>query len=125
MEEIESACKLANIHDTIGSLPEGYETPCGSIGGQFSDGQLQRLSIACVLLRKPHLLLLDESTSALDAESEKLFEEALEKTSKGVTVIANAHRLRTIEKASTIFAIDSGICVDQGSHDELVARNEE
>ncbi|KAK6595557.1 Leptomycin B resistance protein pmd1-like protein 4 [Botrytis cinerea] len=122
---IESACKLANIHDTIVSLPEGYETPCGSNGGQFSGGQLQRLSIARALLRKPRLLLLDESTSALDAESEKLFEEALEKTAKGVTVIAIAHRLRTIKKASTIFAIDGGICVDQGSHDELVARNEE
>ncbi|KAF7932324.1 hypothetical protein BELL_0488g00020 [Botrytis elliptica] len=125
MEEIESACKLANIHDTIVTLPEGYETPCGSNGGQFSGGQLQRLSIARALLRKPRLLLLDESTSALDAESEKLFEEALEKTAKGVTVIAIAHRLRTIKKASTIFAIDGGICVDQGSHDELVARNEE
>ncbi|KAJ8067439.1 hypothetical protein OCU04_004785 [Sclerotinia nivalis] len=125
IEEIESACKLANIHDTIVSLPEGYETPCGSNGGQFSGGQLQRLSIARALLRKPRLLLLDESTSALDAESEKLFEEALEKTAKGVTVIAIAHRLRTIKKAQTIFAIDGGICVDQGSHDELVLRNEE
>lgn len=125
MGEIESACKLANIHDTIVSLPEGYETPCGSNGGQFSGGQLQRLSIARALLRKPRLLLLDESTSALDAESEKLFEEALEKTAKGVTVIAIAHRLRTIKKAQTIFAIDGGICVDQGSHDELVLRNEE
>ncbi|PQE11438.1 leptomycin B resistance pmd1 protein [Rutstroemia sp. NJR-2017a WRK4] len=122
--EIEEACKLANIHDTIISLPEGYDNPCGSNGGQFSGGQLQRLSIARAFLRKPRLLLLDESTSALDAESEKLFEEALEKTTKGVTVIAIAHRLRTIRRAERIFVIDDGKCVDAGRHEELVERNE-
>jgi ATP-binding cassette subfamily B (MDR/TAP) protein 1 len=123
-EEIETACKLANIHDTIISLPEGYETSCGSNGNHFSGGQLQRLSIARAFLRKPRLLLLDESTSALDAESERLFEEALEKTAQGITVIAIAHRLHTIRRADCIFVIEDGRCVESGTHDELVQRNE-
>ncbi|KAH8672880.1 ABC multidrug transporter SitT [Tricladium varicosporioides] len=121
--EIETACRTANIHDTIMAMPEGYGTPCGSNGDQFSGGQMQRLSIARALLRKPRLLLLDESTSALDAESERLFEEALEKVSKGVTVIAIAHRLHTIRRADRIFVIEDGRCVMAGTHEELVKGN--
>ena len=124
-EEIQVACKLANIHDAILFLPQGYETPCGSNGNQFSGGQMQRLSIARALLRKPRLLLLDESTSALDAESERFFEETLEKTARNCTVIAIAHRLHTIRKASCIFMIEDGKCVDRGTHVELVSRNKE
>jgi ATP-binding cassette subfamily B (MDR/TAP) protein 1 len=123
LEEIQDACKLANIHDTISSLPEGYETPCGANGDQFSGGQMQRLSIARALLRKPRLLLLDESTSALDAESERLFEEALEKVAIGVTVIAIAHRLHTIRRADRIFVLEDGKCVNQGTHEELMRSN--
>jgi ATP-binding cassette subfamily B (MDR/TAP) protein 1 len=125
LEEVQEACKIANIHDTISSLPEGYETPCGSNGDQFSGGQMQRLSIARALLRKPRLLLLDESTSALDAESEQLFEEALEKVAKGVTVIAIAHRLHTIRRADCIFVLEDGKCVNQGTHEELLRSNAE
>lgn len=121
--EIEEACRLANIHDTIYSLPQGYETPCGPNGNQFSGGQMQRLSIARALLRKPRLLLLDESTSALDAESERLFTEALEQTAKSCTLIAIAHRLHTIRRADCIFVVEEGRCVDQGRHEELVGRN--
>lgn len=123
IEEIQAACRLANIHDTIMALPEGYQTSCGSNGDQFSGGQMQRLSIARALLRNPRLLLLDESTSALDAESERLFEEALEKIAKGVTVIAIAHRLHTIRRADCIFVIEDGVCVNRGTHDELVKSN--
>ncbi|KAF2449191.1 leptomycin B resistance protein pmd1 [Karstenula rhodostoma CBS 690.94] len=125
-EEIHEACKLANIHETIMSLPQGYDTDCGANGNQLSGGQRQRLSIARALVRKPKLLLLDESTSALDAESERALELGLERavTGQGVTVIAIAHRLRTIAKADVIFLIEGGKVVDQGRHEELVERSE-
>ena len=125
-EEIQEACKLANIHDTIVDLPQGYDTECGSNGNQLSGGQRQRLSIARALVRKPKLLLLDESTSALDAESEKALEQGLERAVKGhgVTVIAIAHRLRTIARADVIFLVEAGKVVDQGRHEELVQRSE-
>ncbi|KAF2689884.1 leptomycin B resistance protein pmd1 [Lentithecium fluviatile CBS 122367] len=125
-DEIHEACRLANIHETIMSLPQGYDTECGANGSQFSGGQRQRLSIARALVRKPKLLLLDESTSALDAESEKALELGLETAvkGKGVTVIAIAHRLRTIARADMIFLIDGGKVVDQGRHEQLVGRSE-
>jgi ATP-binding cassette subfamily B (MDR/TAP) protein 1 len=124
--DIEEACKLANIHETIISLPQGYDTECGANGSQFSGGQRQRLSIARALVRKPKLLLLDESTSALDAESEKALEQGLERAVKGhgVTVIAIAHRLRTIARADVIFLVEGGRVVDQGRHEELVQRSD-
>ncbi|KAK4867669.1 hypothetical protein LT330_001179 [Penicillium expansum] len=124
LEEIQEACKLANIHDVITSLPDGYQTLCGPSGNQFSGGQKQRLSIARALVRKPKLLILDESTSALDAESEKLLQDGLEKAARGITVIAIAHRLHTIRKADVIFLIDGGVCTDSGSHDELLERSD-
>lgn len=125
-EEIHEACKLANIHDTIMALPQGYDTDCGANGSQLSGGQRQRLSIARALVRRPKLLLLDESTSALDAESEQALELGLERAVKGhgVTVIAIAHRLRTIARADVIFLIEGGKVVDQGRHEELVERSE-
>jgi ATP-binding cassette subfamily B (MDR/TAP) protein 1 len=125
-EELEEACKLANIHDVIMEFPQGYDTECGSMGSQFSGGQRQRLSIARALVRKPKLLLLDESTSALDAESERALEQGLERAVKGhgVTVIAIAHRLRTIARADVIFLVEGGRVVDQGRHEELVQRSE-
>ncbi|KAH7348327.1 ABC multidrug transporter SitT [Rhexocercosporidium sp. MPI-PUGE-AT-0058] len=122
--EIEEACKLANIHDTIAALPEGYNTLCGPNGNQFSGGQKQRLSIARALVRKPTLLILDESTSALDAESERLLQDGLTRAARGITVIAIAHRLHTIRKADVIFLIEDGRCVDRGSHEELLVRSE-
>lgn len=127
-EEIEEAARLACIHDTIASLPEGYNTPCGPSAGLqfFSGGQKQRLCIARALVRKPKLLLLDESSSALDAESEAKWETALEEIRKegGVTIVAVAHRLRTIKKADVIFVIEDGKVLDQGGHEELVGRCE-
>jgi len=123
LQEIQEACKLANIHDVIMALPDGYETPCGLNGNQFSGGQKQRLAIARALVRKPKLLILDEPTSALDAESERLLQDGLEKASKGITVIAIAHRLQTIRKADCIFLIEGGVCVDKGRHEELMERS--
>ncbi|KAL2813199.1 P-loop containing nucleoside triphosphate hydrolase protein [Aspergillus cavernicola] len=122
--DIEEACQLANIHDMIISLPDGYEMACGPNGDRLSGGQKQRLAIARALLRKPRLLLLDESTSALDAESERLLQDGLEKAARGVTVIAIAHRLYTIRKADVIFLVEEGVCVDRGTHAELIERSE-
>ena len=123
LEDIQEACKLANIHDVITSLPDGYDTLCGANGNQFSGGQRQRLSIARALVRKPKLLILDEPTSALDAESEKLLQDGLDRAAEGITVIAIAHRLHTIRRAHKIFLIEGGKCVDSGTHDELFTRS--
>ncbi|WEW55887.1 ABC multidrug transporter mdr4 [Emydomyces testavorans] len=122
--EIEEACRLANIHETIMALPDGYQTICSQEGKQFSGGQRQRLSIARALVRRPRLLLLDESTSALDVESEKQVQDSLAKIARRTTIVAIAHRLNTIHRADRIFFIENGQCVEQGTHLELLARSE-
>ncbi|PYH98536.1 multidrug resistance protein 1, 2, 3 [Aspergillus ellipticus CBS 707.79] len=123
-EEIEEACHMANIHDVIVALPEGYQTMCSHDGKQFSGGQRQRLSIARALVRKPRLLLLDESTSALDVESEKKIQEALATLAGRTTIVAIAHRLNTIHRADQIYLIEEGRCAEQGTHQELIQRSE-
>jgi ABC-type multidrug transport system fused ATPase/permease subunit len=124
--EIQEACRLAGLHDTIVGLPEGYDTEVGSRAGRLSGGQRQRLSIARALVRRPRLLLLDESTSALDAESERALQEGLEEVlSQGkTTVVAITHRLHTVKRADIIFVIEGGKIVDSGTHIELVERND-
>lgn len=124
--EIEHACRLASIHETIMNLPHGYDTDCGPKGSQLSGGQRQRLSIARALVRKPRLLLLDESTSSLDAETEHALQDGLTRAvrSSGTTVIAITHRLHTIMSADVIFMVEGGTIVDSGSHNDLMARNE-
>lgn len=122
--DIEEACKLANIHDTIVALPDGYDTECGPNGSRLSGGQRQRLAIARALVRKPRLLLLDESTSALDAESERALQEGLMQAARGITVIAITHRLHTVRRADVIFVVEDGKIVEKGRHEELVERSE-
>lgn len=122
--EIEEACRLANIHDVITSLPDGYDTECGPSASRLSGGQRQRLAIARALVRRPRLLLLDESTSALDAASEAALQEGLERASRGTTVLAITHRLHTVQKADVIFVVEGGQIVDSGKHAELVERRE-
>ena len=120
-EALHQACRDANILDFILSLPEGFETDCGTRGQAFSGGQRQRLAIARALIRDPKMILLDEATSALDTESEKVVQEALEVASKGRTTIAVAHRLSTVRGMDQIFVLDAGRVVEKGTHVELIA----
>jgi subfamily B ATP-binding cassette protein MsbA len=122
-EEIEDAAKVANIHDFILTLPDGYETNIGDRGVKLSGGQRQRLTIARAVLDNPPILILDEATSALDSESEKLVQQALEKIMKSRTSVVIAHRLSTIINADIIFVMDNGRLVEQGSHDYLMMQN--
>ena len=123
MEEIENACKIANIHDFITNQPQGYDTPVGNRGLKLSGGEKQRLSIARVILKDPRILILDEATSALDSISESSIQNALDVLMKGRTSIVIAHRLSTILQADKILVISGGKIVEQGEHEELIAMN--
>ena len=118
--EIEEACKIANIHDMITSLPDGYNTEVGNRGLKLSGGEKQRLSIARVILKDPKILILDEATSALDSISESSIQNALDILMKGRTSIVIAHRLSTILQADSILVVSSGKIVEQGKHEELL-----
>lgn len=119
-EEIIEAAKIANAHDFIMELPEGYETNIGDSGNKLSGGQKQRLSIARAVLKNPPIMILDEATSALDTESERLVQDALEKMMRNRTSIVIAHRLSTIQNADTIVVLNKGEIVEQGTHEELM-----
>lgn len=121
-EEIVEACKVANAHSFIAESPEGYDTNIGDRGTKLSGGQRQRLSIARAVLKNPEILILDEATSALDTESEKLVQDALTNLLKGRTSVVIAHRLSTIMNADRIFVIDDGQIVEEGKHEELIAK---
>ena len=121
--EIEAAAKSAQIHDFIQSLPNGYDTAVGERGLKLSGGEKQRVGIARTLLKNPPILLLDEATSALDSETEHEIQDALRQAGKGRTVLTIAHRLSTVAEADRIVVLEQGEIVEQGSHDDLLARN--
>ncbi|MHA2370953.1 MAG: ABC transporter ATP-binding protein, partial [Candidatus Hodarchaeales archaeon] len=120
LEEIIAAAKIAEVHDFIAALPNGYETLVGERGQKLSGGQRQRISIARAVLKDPPILILDEATSSVDNETEAAIQKSLEKIIIGRTTIIIAHRLSTIRKADRIFVIEDGQIIEQGTHDELV-----
>jgi ATP-binding cassette subfamily B protein len=121
-DEIEDAARAAQIHELIATLPDGYDTMVGERGYRFSGGEKQRIAIARTILRNPPVLVLDEATSSLDTQTERLVQEALERLSEGRTTIAIAHRLSTVRDADQIVVLDRGRVAEIGTHDELLAR---
>jgi subfamily B ATP-binding cassette protein MsbA len=122
--EIEHAARLAQAHDFIAVLPEGYATPVGERGVKLSGGQAQRLAIARAFLKDPPILILDEATSDLDAESEFLVQQALSELMKGRTVLVIAHRLATVKHADRVVVVHAGRIAEMGTHDELMTRGD-
>ena len=125
MDDVVAAAKAANAHEFIAALPDGYDSVIGEMGMQLSGGQRQRLAIARALLKNAPILILDEATSSLDAESERLVQEALETLMATRTTIVIAHRLSTIRKADRIVVIVDGAVSEEGTHEELLGKNGE
>jgi subfamily B ATP-binding cassette protein MsbA len=121
--QVIEAAKVANAHDFISRMENGYQTSIGDRGSKLSGGERQRLSIARAILKNPPILILDEATSALDAESERLVQDALTKLMANRTSIVIAHRISTIKNADEIIVMQKGNIVERGSHAELLAHN--
>jgi subfamily B ATP-binding cassette protein MsbA len=121
--EVEAAARAAHAHEFIERLPQGYATVVGERGVKLSGGQRQRVAIARAVLKDPAVLILDEATSSLDAESERLIEDAMERLLQGRTTLIIAHRLSTVRRADRLVVLDRGKVVEEGTHDTLLARN--
>jgi subfamily B ATP-binding cassette protein MsbA len=121
-DDIIAAAKAASAHDFIMAFPSGYDTPVGEHGAQLSGGQRQRIAIARALVKDAPIILLDEATAALDSESERLVQDAIEHLCAGRTTIVIAHRLHTIMHADSILVVEGGEIVERGRHDDLLRR---
>ncbi|MEK6625007.1 MAG: ATP-binding cassette domain-containing protein, partial [Bdellovibrionota bacterium] len=119
--DIIAAAKAANAHDFILKLTNGYDTVVGERGHTLSGGERQRISIARAILHDPKILILDEATSAVDTETERKIQEALDKLVLNRTTLAIAHRLSTLRKADRLFVVDNGGIIETGTHRELMA----
>jgi subfamily B ATP-binding cassette protein MsbA len=122
-DDVRRALQAASLLDFVESLPQGLDTPVGENANQLSGGQRQRLAIARALIKNAPILILDEATSALDNEAERQVQASLELLMKGRTTLVIAHRLSTVQKADRIVVLDNGQVVEQGRHDELLARD--
>jgi ATP-binding cassette subfamily B protein len=122
IQEMESACRAAQIWDLIESLPNGLETMVGERGHRLSGGEKQRLAIARLLLKSPSIVILDEATAHLDSENEALVQAALKAALKNRTSIVIAHRLSTVKEADQILVLNNGVIEERGRHDELVSK---
>jgi ATP-binding cassette subfamily B protein len=120
--EIEAAARSAAADEFIAALPLGYDTPVGEHGTQLSGGQRQRIAVARALVKNAPIILLDEATAALDSESEKQVQEAIEHLCQNRTTIVIAHRLHTIMHADAILVVEGGEIVERGRHDDLLRR---
>ena len=125
LEAVMQAARVAAAHNFIAALPQGYDTEIGENGIKLSGGERQRVAIARALLKNPPILILDEATSNLDSDSEKAVQTALEELMKGRTTLVVAHRLSTIRNVDRIYVLANGRIVEEGSHDELLARGGE
>ena len=123
MDEVENAARIANAHGFIVNKEEGYNTNIGDRGTKLSGGERQRLTIARAILKNPPILILDEATSSLDTESERLVQDAINKMMQNRTSIVIAHRLSTIRHADEIIVLQKGRIVERGNHEELLAVN--
>ena len=122
-EDVIRAAKVAQLHDHIDSLPDGYDTWVGERGATLSGGQRQRLSIARSILTDPPVLILDDSTSSVDVQTERMIHQAMVNVMKNRTTFVIAHRLSTVREADLIVVLKDGQIAEQGTHEELLAAN--